>query len=222
MILKIKSHSIDKHLDTGGQAVILLVVTLPLFLILIFETLHFSRVIERKIMLQNGVDASLMTGIEILAQGLNQISNLNRKLIHLHALLLLAQAGKPVSAGASVLTEAILRKMIQAVALRQDFIKKSTPLLALEKAMVIARKNKTPHMVFTPPLFHYAIQRKPPQNGLPSPYEFSPNFSQGLRPQSKDWNTRGFLYRGSYRAKARAYLSGHDLYTSQWKGILSE
>ena len=217
MTLKIKSHSIDKHLDTGGQAVILLVVTIPLFLILIFKTLHFSRVIERKIMLQNGVDASLMTGIEILAQGLNQISDLNRKLIHLHGLLLLAQAGKLTSAGASVLTEAVLRKMIQAIALKQDLIKKSTPLLALEKSMIIARKNKTPHMIFTPPLFHYAVQRKPPQNGLPSPYEFSPNFSNYT-----NLSARGFLYRGAYRAKARAYVSGHDLYTGQWKGILSE
>ena len=213
MSLKTKSPSIDNH----GQAVILLVVTLPLFLILIFQTLHFSRVIERKIMLQNGIDASIITGIEILAQGLNQISNLNRKLIHLHGLLVLAQAGKLASPGTGLLTQAALRKMILAIALKQDFIKKSTPLAALEKAMMIARKNKTPHLIFTPPLFHYALQRKPPQNGLPSPYEFSPNFSKHT-----NLSARGFLYRGATRANARAYLEGHDLYTGQWKGVLSE
>ncbi len=213
MRLQTKSLSTDNH----GQAVILLVITLPLFLILIFETLHFSRVIERKIMLQNGVDASLMTAIEILADGLNRISHLNKTLLHLHGLLVLAQTGKLASAGASLLTEAAIRKMIQAIALKQDLLKKSTPLVALEKAMIIARKNKTPHLIFTPPLFHYAIQRRPPQNGLPSPYEFSPNFSQ-----SKNLSVRGFLYRGAYRTKAGAHLKGLNLYTRQWKGILNE
>ncbi|MBI3019682.1 MAG: pilus assembly protein [Deltaproteobacteria bacterium] len=213
MTLKKKSHSIDNH----GQAVILLVVTLPLLFILIFQILHFSRVVERKMMLQNGVDASLITSIEILAQGLNQISDLNRKLIHLHGLLLLVQGGRVISTGTSVLTEAALRKMIQAIALKQDFIKKSTPLIALEKAMIIARKNETPHMIFTPPFFHYAIQRKQPKNGLPSPYECSPNFSK-----HKNLSARGFLYRGAYQAKAKARIEGYNLYTRQWEGWLSE
>jgi len=213
MRLKVKLPSIDNH----GQAVILLVVTVPLFLILIFKTLTFSRFIERKIMLQNGVDASLLTSIEILADGLNRLSRLNKTLVHLHGLLVLAQAGKLASPGAGLLTEALLRRMIQATALKQDIIKKSTPLFAFEKAMIIARKNKTPHLIFTPPLFHYAIQRRPPQNGLPSPYEFLPHFSN-----SKNVSVRGFLYRGATRAKATASLEGLSLYTTQWKGILRE
>ncbi len=222
MTFKTPSHSIDNTGDNTGQAVILSVITLPLFLILLYGTLHFSRMIERKMMLQNGIDAALLTGIEILASGLNSITDLNQKLIHLHGLLLLVQAGRVISTGSSILTEALIRKMIQAIALKQDLIKKSFPLLAFEKAMIIARKNKTPHILFTPPLFQYALQRKPPQNGLPSPYELSPNFSQ-----FKTWGVQGFFYRGGYRAKAQAQLEGPIFQSAlttrrPWKGVFCE
>ena len=215
MNLKIKSPSIDNH---QGQALPFALILIPLFLILIQQTLYFSRLIERKIALQNGVDAALISGIKILSEGLNRISTLNQNLVRCHKLLILAQAGTVVTGnGGLLLTVEALKKMIRAIALKQEMIKQSVPLIAAQKTLSMARKNNTPHSVLSPPLFRYSIERLPPTQGLPSPYVLNPDFDT-----HRTWSISGFKYKHAYRAHAKAALFGDSLMLSNWKGYISE
>lgn len=205
-----------------GQAVILSLILLPVCLTLFSQVLYFSRMIERKIMLQNGIDAALLSGITFLAQGLNQIRTLNKQLLYCHRLLLLAQAGSVLTGnGGMILTEKTLRVMIKTIATQQDVIQKTYPLLAAQKIFILAKKNGTPHIFLSPPILFYHLERLPPRNSLPYLYQLAPHFSS-----HNTWHIRGNLYKGSYKAKAGCALSkeggGKDLLHNRWKGVFIE
>ena len=64
-----------------GQTVILLLVTIPVILLIIYYTLSNGRLIYRKIKLQNAADGAAYTGALWQARGLNVISDLNWALV---------------------------------------------------------------------------------------------------------------------------------------------
>lgn len=214
--MKLKTHF--HYTDKSGQALILLLILLPLCLTVLLQMLSFSRFIERKVALQNGIDAALLSGTEMLADGLNRIRSLNQKLAHCHKLLVLAQTGTILTGnGGIALTEKVLRAMIEIISKQQDIIKNTYPLLSAQKALVIARKNKTPHIFLLPPALYYRIERLPSKNGLPNLYQLKPDFYAHAI-----WKIRGNMYKGKYQAFSSAKLHGEDLLKSQWKGFLDE
>src|SRR3989344_909785 len=202
-------------IDNRGQALMMGVMAVSVSLMLCHVTLKFSRFIERKIMLQNGVDAALLSATHLLAEGLNQLSRLNQKLMRYHKLLALIQMGKliPSPAGLTgmVLTEKIIKTRINLIAKQQDIIKMTYPLLAVKKAHVIAKQNNAPYVFLQPTLQTYAIQRSHSIQQLPGPYHLKKNFFQ-----HSIWSIRGFAYRGSYRTRARTKLTGQNLMTATW------
>ena len=188
---------------------------IPLLITLFMKTTRFSRFIERKIILQNGIDAAILSGTQTLADGLNRISRLNEKLKRLHQLLLLVQAGSVITGQAGfVVTEKALKTRIKMLAAEQDLIKLTYPPLAVRKAFLIAKKNHAPHITLMPPFIAYAIKRDPPKDGLPSPYR--------IENQQTTWSVHGFAYRGAYKANAKAKLFGDNLFSTTWKGQISE
>jgi len=213
--LKKRSRYINNHC---GYAVIFLLVILPFEMMLVIQTLKFSRFIERKIKLQNGVDAALLSGIAVLADGLNTISKLNNKLIHYHKLLIVVQAGTIIMPHPGmILSQEMIVASIKMIAYEQDVIKWSRPLLALVTAYAFARKNESPHLLLFPFVLQYAIQRQPPIQNLPAPYKLKYDYQN-----HSTWQGMGFYYRGSYKAFAKASLKGSDLKSPDWRGILSE
>lgn len=173
---------------------------------------------ERKIALQNGIDAALLSGSEVLATGLNKMSHLNQKLIRYQKLLSLVKAGTILhSSTGLLLTKVILEKRIKSIAAQQDFIKKIFPLYATKETYVTARKHKTPHIILSPPSLPYAIHRTPSQNKLPGPYELDARFGK-----KQSWSIRGYFYKGAYQASAKISLFGTDLTSTDWKGMFIE
>ena len=73
-----KKNNINK---SKGQTVILLIVTIPVILLIIFYTLSNGKLIYRKIKLQNASDGAAYTGALWQARGLNVISDLNWALV---------------------------------------------------------------------------------------------------------------------------------------------
>lgn len=206
------------YINKDGQIMILAIMTLPLLLMLSYSTLFFSRFIERKIALQNGTDAALLSGTEMLAEGLNRIRSLNQRLKKCHALLLLAQAGEMITGnGGFFLSEKTLRGMIEVIAKEQDMIKNITPFLASQKIFTLAQKNHVHHFLLIPPLLYYSIERLPPQNNLPNIYQLKSNFYS-----SNTWTMHGYSYRKNIEAKASLKLKGNDLLVSHWKGEFIE
>lgn len=202
--------------DNRGFTLIFSTITIPLFLILCFSCIRFSRFIERKIKLQNGLDAAMLSGIALLCEGLNQISELNKKLEYYHRLYALARAGTLIHRGVKI-SELFLRSKIEAIALKQDLIKLSYPLLAAQKIYDIAKKNETPHLILSPFQRTYAIEREPPRNGLPNVYRLSHDFEN-----RKSWSGFAYYYRGSYRANSKGALYGTDLFDASWRGYIIE
>ncbi|MBI4041456.1 MAG: hypothetical protein HY390_06290 [Deltaproteobacteria bacterium] len=202
-------HSLDNR---KGQVTILILIVLPTFVWMVHATLKLSRKIERKIKLQNGVDAALYVHTQTLASGLNEISNLNLKLKECLALLRLVQAGKIITGNPGfVITESFLKRLIQAIAKQQDLIKKIYPAWAYQKAMIIARKNETPHVILYPLTFSYSIRRTWTIEKLPGPYVLSETFDQ-----HKEFSMDGFFYKAKESAHAKTTLSGKDLYSETW------
>ncbi len=206
----------SRYFDNRGQVLIFSLLMIPVISISFFQTLRISRFVERKIALQNGLDAALLSGATLLALGLNHISHLNKKLIRYHELLLLVKAGSVIHGGRGLLlTQELIKKRIQMIAKHQDFIKSTYPFRAVKEVYVIARKNSTPHFVLYPPVLQFSIQRKESMDGLPGPYELT---------QERDlhWTISGTYYRGSYFAKSKILVAGTDLITSNWRGIFVE
>ena len=205
-------------INNRGQSLILTVIFGSLFMGLAMANLKFSRFIERKIALQNGTDAALLSGSALLAEGLNRISKLNLRLIQLHKWLLLVRAGKIVTGNAGLqLTEEGLKKMIQLTALEQDVIKWTFPLKASTRAMIIAKKHETPHLILSPFMISYALEREPDRMGLPAPYVLLDDHEE-----KHQWKGKNFYYEGAYQAVGRTALIGEDLLTPTWKGVLIE
>ena len=169
-------------------------------------------------MLQHAVDAALLSGTTLLCKGLNQISRLNQQLLFYHHLLKLAEAGQIVYGPVGgKLTVSAIKLKIKAIARKQDWIQKIYPVRASKKLFGIAHRNNAPHVITTPLLVPYAIERAPIPSELPGPYVLTPDALQKHR-----WNISGYLYRGAYRAKASAVLKGENLLTAHWKGYLNE
>jgi len=199
--------------DSRGFALIFSFVALPLILILFFSLLRFSRFIERKIKLQNGIDTALLSGITILADGLNRISKLNFKLEYYHRLYAAARAGTLIHGGVKI-AEIVVRKKIEAIALEQELIKIRFPFLETQKIYALAKKNETPHILLSPLKHNYPMQRDPPRNGLPNIYR--------LTSRQINWTIFGYYYRSSYKARSKAALFGSNLTHPTWKGYLTK
>lgn len=203
--------------DNRGFALIFLVVALPLILLLFLSLLRFSRFIERKIKLQNGIDAAILSGATVLAEGLNQISRLNLRLEYYHRLYAAARAGTWVHGGVKI-AEIVIRKKIEAIALKQEFIKIRFPILATQKTVALAKKNGTPNILLFPLQQTYPIQRDPPRNGLPNVYRLSSGKASEILP----WQVVGHYYRSAYKADSKAALFGTDLLHETWRGYVIE
>ncbi len=203
--------------DKKGQCLILSLVFLSLAVSLWSGTLYFSRWVERKIHLQNAVDATLLSGASVLCDGLNKIANLNQKLIFLHHALVLAQAGTVLTSGGLKLTEDLVRQMILATAAAQDVIRLRSPFLYTQKIASYAAKNNLIHYTPHPLSLFYPIERTPPRNGLPYMYVLKED-----DPAWRELKLHGFLYRGRYRAQVRIDLEGEDLSHAHWKGVFRE
>lgn len=203
--------------DNRGFALIFLVVALPLILLLFLSLLRFSRFIERKIKLQNGIDAAILSGATVLAEGLNQISRLNLRLEYYHRLYATARAGTLIHGGVKI-AEIVIRKKIEAIALKQEFIKIRFPILATQKTVALAKKNGTPNIFLFPLQQTYPIQRDPPRNGLPNVYRLSSGKASEILP----WQVVGHYYRSAYKADSKAALFGTDLLHETWRGYVIE
>ena len=195
-----------------GSILIFSVLILGFCLTLILSALTFSRVIDRKISLQNGIDAAILSGITYLSQGLNEITKLNQQLLYYHTALKAAQAGK------LLVSQYLLTKKINQIVRKQDFIKSTYPGLALQKIKTVAYKNHASHFITSPFLLTYAIQRTVLPSELPGPYELISPLPQ----HRHTWHITGYLYRHSYKAVAAATLQGQSLLVADWQGRICE
>lgn len=203
------------YIDNQGQIFPFSLLILFVSLILIFQLLRFSRLVERKITLQNGIDAALLSGTEHLARGLNEISHLNQKIKFYHKLLILVRAGEVVNGGGGLmLTEKVLEHFIQWSSKKQDWIKNTYPIKATQTVFQIGNKDGTPHLFLNPPFLFYAIEREKTQ---PKLYQLKKDFRE-----KEDWSIYGIYYRGGYKAKAKTKLLGTDLLSPDWKGVFIE
>jgi len=133
-------------------------------------------------------------------------------------LWLCVQLGKIVTGGAGlVITEQSVRQTTKIIATLQDLIKLTYPLRATHSVFVMARKNRTPHVIPNPLWLKYEIERAPPDQGLPSPYRLRTSADR-----KHIWQLRGFFYRGSYSASVKTRLFGKNLMTDIWEAYFIE
>ena len=212
------SYAPKQRFTNKGQSTLLFFMILPLTFLALHQTRYVYRMVERKIALQTGVDLTLMTVTQTLVEGLNEISRLNQKLLHLHALLKAVQAGKILSGHhpGFVISEALLKKIIQLIAKKQDLIMLLYPKLAYVHGYRVARKNQTPHLMMMPLTYTYPMTRTQWGN-LPGPLQLKNNFFENT-----SFRAMGQKYRFAYRAHAKMKLMGDSLNEATWRNVFEE